>query len=470
MSPDIDWRVDDDSGEHTVVKTAPNNRSRRRKIALGVVILLGLSLGAIYSSLPESSPLLISTSLSTATRSWLYPPLETSPASSIRRPTALPLRVNPTTVPPTALPATPTMPPAIPTIWTFFSPNVPLATRRDVWRMWRVDIEREPVHTVVISGTTLWAGSPSGIDRINLQTGTTKRYETPEESRLLLPVDRDQALMVAYGGLYYFDGQTWIKARGASNVSSMKIDGDGDLWLYAYERFRSGVTHLTGHLPPTSGDWPVIDRPTSWGPNDCDAWSASANLVSSWTLGGPVTWKTTYVSAAECLRLQSAYPRARDNRVVAVDADRSIWWATDRVLWHLMDSHAISLSLPGTQIYALAADPKHGVWAGTDQGLAYSDGLTFDYPFTDLDTRLFYGTPLGLAINEQGVVWVNLQQNGETRSFSDAVPRWRHVQHTGDGVNIHGVRSIADCARWQLLGHRHLGFVEVKHPDVSATY
>jgi hypothetical protein len=51
MCPDIEWKVEDDSDQHSVMKTPPNNQSRRRKITLGLVILLGIGLGVIYSSI-----------------------------------------------------------------------------------------------------------------------------------------------------------------------------------------------------------------------------------------------------------------------------------------------------------------------------------------------------------------------------------------------------------------------------------
>ncbi len=53
MSPDIEWRIGDESDQHTVVKSAPSSSSRWRKAAIAMVVLLGAGLGAIYTSIPE---------------------------------------------------------------------------------------------------------------------------------------------------------------------------------------------------------------------------------------------------------------------------------------------------------------------------------------------------------------------------------------------------------------------------------
>jgi len=54
MSPDLEWRVDDPSGEQTIAQTTPPRPPRWRGIAIGLVICLGIGLGVVYTSLPES--------------------------------------------------------------------------------------------------------------------------------------------------------------------------------------------------------------------------------------------------------------------------------------------------------------------------------------------------------------------------------------------------------------------------------
>jgi hypothetical protein len=312
--------------------------------------------------------------------------------------------------------------------------------------MWRVGVEPDHVSIIVISDTTLWAGTLFNITRLDLQTGAYSRYPTTSRVRLLLPVENGQALAAMDAGIFYFDGQLWSQARlsrCSMGIDQMRIDGVGDLWLYYNGRFPCS-SHLSGHVPPASDDWREIDYSKASGSGVCEQWPAATSLT--WLTPRPPNFSgfalvETHVSVDDCLKLRAAKAKIRHpSASVAVDADQSVWYAQDRVLWHLTGSRAITLPLPGVQIYALAADPRHGVWIGTDQGLAYSDGITFDYPLADLDTRLFYGTPRRIAVDAKGVVWVDLQDNGEVRSFSDAIPRWRHVKN--DGINIHDIRAI----------------------------
>ena len=54
MSPDLEWRVDDQSGEQTIARTTPPRSPRWRGIVIGIVVCLGIGLGVVYTSLPES--------------------------------------------------------------------------------------------------------------------------------------------------------------------------------------------------------------------------------------------------------------------------------------------------------------------------------------------------------------------------------------------------------------------------------
>ncbi len=53
MSPDLEWRVGDPSGEETIAKTAVARPPRRRWFAIGIVVMLGVGLGVLYRSVPE---------------------------------------------------------------------------------------------------------------------------------------------------------------------------------------------------------------------------------------------------------------------------------------------------------------------------------------------------------------------------------------------------------------------------------
>jgi len=56
MSPDLEWRVDDPSGEQTIAKTTPPRPPRWRTWVIGLVVMLGVGLGVIYRTIPEPLP------------------------------------------------------------------------------------------------------------------------------------------------------------------------------------------------------------------------------------------------------------------------------------------------------------------------------------------------------------------------------------------------------------------------------
>ncbi len=54
MSPDLEWRVDDQSEKQTIARTTSPRPPRWRGIMIGIVVCLGIGLGVVYMSLPES--------------------------------------------------------------------------------------------------------------------------------------------------------------------------------------------------------------------------------------------------------------------------------------------------------------------------------------------------------------------------------------------------------------------------------
>jgi hypothetical protein len=77
MSPDLEWRVDDPSGEQTIAKTTAPRPPRWRWLALACVVVLGVGLGVLYRSIPEPAkpaptPTLLPTLTPTAMPAALY--------------------------------------------------------------------------------------------------------------------------------------------------------------------------------------------------------------------------------------------------------------------------------------------------------------------------------------------------------------------------------------------------------------
>ena len=53
MSPDIEWHVGDETDQETVIKTPHKQPSRWRKLAVSLVVVLGIGLGVAYLSIPR---------------------------------------------------------------------------------------------------------------------------------------------------------------------------------------------------------------------------------------------------------------------------------------------------------------------------------------------------------------------------------------------------------------------------------
>jgi hypothetical protein len=76
MSPDIEWRIGEDSEQETVVKTLPGSPPRWHKPALIAIVILGVGVGLTYVSIAEPPRL---------------PPTPTPPLTIAPRPTQLPV-------------------------------------------------------------------------------------------------------------------------------------------------------------------------------------------------------------------------------------------------------------------------------------------------------------------------------------------------------------------------------------------
>ena len=57
MRPDIEWQVDQPDGDqHTIVHSRPADTSRRHRVIMAVMIILGIALGVAYHAIPEPTP------------------------------------------------------------------------------------------------------------------------------------------------------------------------------------------------------------------------------------------------------------------------------------------------------------------------------------------------------------------------------------------------------------------------------
>lgn len=210
-------------------------------------------------------------------------------------------------------------------------------------------------------------------------------------------------------GCFYYDGRQWINVPTACGYATRwGIDRNGDLWGMGYTETRFYTPYyvrFAGHVPPKGGAWEPIK--TKSGPDayptnneeNCPAWQSFAS------------YGTTYHSSSECQAMNLARQTLRSKianwyGIVAADADGSIWYSYNMALGHLEADGMIKTMRFGTRIYALASDPKHGVWVGTGDGLAYYDGQRVQWMPLGLGACSIPEVTHGLAVDTRGIAWV----------------------------------------------------------------
>ncbi len=292
------------------------------------------------------------------------------------------------------------------------------------WQVWRAVQNVAPVYALLVEQGSLWAATQSGVFRVDPRTGAFTRVFTYGASHLL-PLG-DGRIWVASAPPVYYDGTEWMTVTisgTTSNLYDWALDLNGDLVTAAY---RVGFYRFAGHIPPRDRPW----VPTAAGVISGLLDPAKCQL-QAYNRGG-----LSYRSQAECQALQSArqtVPKGneKDTQVV-LDADGSIWWISvlfpgPATLGHLSKSESATLVLPVRSIFALAADPVHGIWLGTDRGLAYSDEEKLQWVSLGLDGCTLPYEPQGLAVDEHGTVWLQTRFGMGTYALSSNETNWRLV-------------------------------------------
>jgi ligand-binding sensor domain-containing protein len=294
----------------------------------------------------------------------------------------------------------------------------------DPWQVWRAVQNVAPVYALLVEQGSLWAATQLGVFRVDPQTRTFTQVSILGAS-YLLPLG-DGRIWAAGGGResLYYDGRNWttVTISGTtSNLYDWALDLNGDLVVAVY---RVGFYRFAGHIPPRDQPW----VPTATG--------VISGLLGTCQLQAYNRGSLSYRSQAECQVLQSArqYIEKGNQRdtYVALDADGSLWWIIGSnpgslTLEHLPKSALPPLVLPAKSIFALAADPVHGVWIGTDKGLIYSDGEKLQWVSLGLDTCTLPYAPDGLAVDEHGTVWSQTRFGNGIYSLSSNEAVWRLV-------------------------------------------
>jgi len=300
-----------------------------------------------------------------------------------------------------------------------------------VWHSWRTAQNPLAVYALLADGDTLWAGTSFGVWRVSSRTGDYTAYSEIGPVSRLLPLGDGPLWAASVGRVFYFDGQRWFRLQlphgveGLSvNVCALEMDNNGDLWTtIGLGSECSAADRYPGHVLPANGLWGA-DSGRRLTPGElaiCQEWQAVA------------TGSYAYHSFSECEALNLARRAVseitEEPTLLAVDGDQSAWWATNNMLGHLAGGRSITLTLPVGQVYALAPDPAHGVWIGTDRGLAYSDGKNLRWVPLGLDLCGFQGEPHDIAVDAQGVVWATTESG--IRTLAPGKLNWQPFTNPG---------------------------------------
>jgi len=240
-------------------------------------------------------------------------------------------------------------------------------------------------------------------------------YQVSGEVTKLFPLGEGRLWAEGTRGKFYYDGRVWspLQITGTRGLPGIyAIDLEGDVWLSFYEGRQINYYRLPGHVPPRDSPWQAQEisaAQVSLNPTMCQAQAYVSPGMS-------------YRSPAQCEAILRAQQILRGRNLwgdVALDADGSLWSfyvvtqperSPRPVLSHLRLDQSITVQdISLDQYYALAPDPTHGIWLGTDKGLVYSDGQSLRWLTLGLDICSTPAEPIGqgaFVVDAQGKAWM----------------------------------------------------------------
>ena len=287
------------------------------------------------------------------------------------------------------------------------------------WRqVWRTEYTEGGVRDLIRDGDWLWVTTPVDVVRLDLRTldctrfglnGACRCFLGPLDSTCRFLLDPDGRLWVAGGSeLAYFDGQHWRSVSFGRDVGrlacDLAFDKRGNLWVRSCS-LRPGDGswfRYLGHEPPEDGLWEEKHVYTHWDENDCDQWfSRGGEFRSPEECRLLADWRRQLASLAP----PKGIAPWGGNPLIAAESDDHLWMLAHYTP-HDPRPYDALLSFDGQNWEVLpwpygsarlvADEARGGVWAGTDEGLVFSDGRRIQkYPLTPGDT-----VPVGSAIYE----------------------------------------------------------------------
>ena len=336
------------------------------------------------------------------------PPASTSPATPTLTPMSPP-EPSPTFRAPVVSKQTVTQ--ASAPIPTLTDPTACASHPGQPWRTWRVIRQPPVVQALITDQGAVWAGTLLGVFRVDPRTGTVTQSldsKVAGEVRKLFPLGEGRLWADGSNGPFYFDGRQWtpLIITGTLGMPDIwAVDLNGDVLVREYRSRMDIYYSLSGHIPPSA--------PSAWKAIRTNKW------VDQYTIGrcelqAFISSGFSFRSQAECQALNMAYQQV--GAPVALDADGSIWWIRSEyvdqknrrtVLGHVLSGqYSLTQTVPVESVYAMAADPSHGIWLGTEKELFYSDGYQVRQVSLGLSACTISFDPFGPPVDSQGKVWI----------------------------------------------------------------
>ena len=302
------------------------------------------------------------------------------------------------------------------------------------WRqVWRTDYEAGGIRDLIRDGDWLWVATPVDVVRLDLRTLACTRFELSGISNLLL--DPDGRLWATTGGnLVRFDGQNWQAFLVDRAATDLAFDKKGNLWTRV-SLYRSGIGWLRypGHEPPDDGSWngevfgPLDEYESDY---EYDRWIArSGSFRSIEERRLLTTWRRRLVFLAPP---EGIAPWGENPRIAAETDDRL--WMLAQYLQNEHGYHDALLSFDGRNWQMLpwpygparlvADEARGGVWAGTGEGLIFSDGRSIQkYLLMPGDAVPAGPTVYDLVVDGRDRLWASTDRG--LLLYDEALDAWQ---------------------------------------------
>jgi ligand-binding sensor domain-containing protein len=296
------------------------------------------------------------------------------------------------------------------------------------------------VHCLALMDTVIWAGTTRGVAVFHGEAWTVQMQGMPSNTEVYdLTVYQDDLWAGTSRGLYVFR-ESWDQELGEEEITSVDIDGDGNLWLGTAE---GGILTVEGE------GW---IRHLSDGPNENNIERVVIDHRKNIWVSTLAPVDPDYIAKA-CRLAQGEWSvfddsdglRTGDRLLgLLVDDDGRIWfgsWAhgvsvlDDRGtltkeddVWNYYNQDNSSLrGITQNPLYIVVTgielDHQGNIWflnyLGVESGLVVCDPTCTEWMAYSTRDGLAYPEVQALAIDQQGVKWVGTTQEGLSR-FDDA--------------------------------------------------